>query len=110
MTAMMKNMTSTINALTNHNVDLATFRNKKQKIDWELGELQYSSELWGNRTWKQVVEDTIWNMGATDGISDELAIAYQKACWWKQDGQEWIFQFPRWTDVLEQYLKRYCFC
>ena len=108
MNAIMKNMNTIINTFINNNIDLNIFKAKKALIDESLSELLYDYNSWRGHTWEWVIEDTLNDMVSEGTISDEMRYSYLKSCWWGK-GENALFQFPTWKEVLGQFLKRFCF-
>ena len=105
MTSMMKNINIITNFLTTHEVDIATFKQRVAELHEEVTYLQYESEYKG--TLKEALDSLFIDL---EGFyNPDLLAAYQRVLYWKQDGKEWIVCLPTWKQVLEQYLKRYCF-
>ena len=101
----MKNIDSVINSLTTHGVDLNSFRQKVADLHEEVTYLQYEEDYQG--TLKEALDSLFIDL---EGFyNPDLLAAYQRVLYWKQDGKEWIVCLPTWKQVLEQYLKRYCF-
>ena len=105
MTAMMKNIDSVINSLTTHGVDLNSFRQKVADLHEEVTYLQYEEDYQG--TLKEALNDLFIDLEVD--YDKELLAAYQHCLYWNQDGKSWIVSLPTWKQVLEYYLRRYCF-
>lgn len=108
MNAILKNIPATINTMRNNGIDLDNFKAKKVLIDETLSELLYDHNSWGGHTWGRVAEDTLNDMVSEGAITDEMRYCYLKSCWWGK-GENALFQFPTWKEVLGQFLKRFCF-
>ena len=105
MTSMMKNMNSMINALASHGVDLNTFKKKVADLHEEVVYVQHELDYKG--TLKNALDELFIDLESD--YSKELLAAYQHSLYWNQDGKSWMVCLPTWRQVLEQYLRRYCF-
>lgn len=108
MNAITKNINTIITILNNNNIDLNNFKTKKWAIDEALSELLYDYNSWGGHTWGRVANDILNDMVSEGAITDEMRYCYLKSCWWGK-GENALFQFPTWKEVLGQFLKRFCF-
>ena len=105
MTAMMKNINAVVNSLSAHGVDIRTFKTKVNELHEEVTYLQYESDYKG--TLKEALNDLFIDLEVD--YDKELLAAYQHTLYWNQDGKSWIISLPTWRQVLEYYLRRYCF-
>ena len=105
MTAMMKNLNNMISALASHGVDLDTFKQNVSELHEEVIYVQYELDYKG--TLKEALDELFVNL--EPDYNKELLAAYQHTLYWNQDGKSWIVCLPTWRQVLEYYLRRYCF-
>ena len=105
MTAMMKNIDSVIRTLVNHKVDINNFKKRVAELHEEVTFLQYEEDYKG--TLKEALNDLFIDLEVD--YDKELLAAYQHTLYWNQDGKSWIVCLPTWRQVLEYYLRRYCF-
>ena len=105
MTAMMKNIDIVIKSLSTHGVDINTFKKKVNELHEEVTYLQYESDYKG--TLKDALDNLFIDL--EEDYTKELLAAYQHTLYWKQDGKTRIVCLPTWKQVLEYYLRRYCF-
>ena len=105
MTAMMKNIDSLVNSLSTHGVDIKSFRQKVSALHEEVTYLQYKEDYKG--TLREALDRLFVDLESD--YDKELLAAYQHVLYWNQDGKSWIVCLPTWRQVLEYYLRRYCF-
>ena len=105
MTAMMKNINIVVRTLASHGVNLNTFKQKVFDLHEEVVYVQHELDYKG--TLKEALDRLFVDL--EPDYSKELLAAYQHSLYWKQDGREWLVCLPTWKQVLEQYLRKYCF-
>ena len=105
MTAMMKNINAVVRTLTSHGINLNTFKQKVSDLHEEVVYVQYELDYKG--TLKKALDELFVDL--EPDYDKYLLAAYQHCLYWNQDGKSWIVCLPTWRQVLEYYLRRYCF-
>ena len=105
MTAMMKNIDVVIRTLASRGIDLSTFKQKVFNLHEEVVYIQHELDYKG--TLKNALDELFIDL--EEDHNKELLAAYQHSLYWNQDGKSWMVCLPTWKQVLEQYLRRYCF-